>query len=56
LAIDYTLHKNQLNDLVDAIIKGDTPPVSAEDAMQSVALIEGIYKSSEAGIVINFKD
>lgn len=47
LAIDYALHKKQLNAIVNAIIKGVAPPVSATEAMRSVAVIEGIYKSSK---------
>ncbi len=54
LAIDYTLHKNQLNEIVEAIINGHVPPVDAQDAMRSVALIEGIYKSSESGEKVSF--
>jgi predicted dehydrogenase len=56
LAIDYNLHKTQINEIVEAILKGFVPPVDSEDAMRSVALIEGIYDSSKNGERIVFTD
>jgi len=46
LAIDNTLHKKQLGEIVNSMRQGKTPPVAAKEAMQSVAIIEAIYKSS----------
>jgi UDP-N-acetyl-2-amino-2-deoxyglucuronate dehydrogenase len=54
LAIDYTLHKRQLNEIVTSIIRGDIPPVNGVEAMRSVSVIEGIYKSSSTGKKIRF--
>ena len=54
LAIDYTLHKKQLNEIVTSILNGKIPPVNAVEAMRSVAVIEGIYKSSSTGEKIRF--
>ncbi|MEI6866735.1 Gfo/Idh/MocA family oxidoreductase [Flavicella sp.] len=55
LAIDYTLHKRQLNEIITAIINGNTPPVNVKEAIQSIAVIEGIYRSSLKGEKIDIK-
>ena len=47
--IDYSLHKSQLEAIVNAIGKGENPPVQAKNAMESVAVIEAIYNSSKSG-------
>lgn len=54
LAIDYTLHKRQLDEIVTSISRGQIPPVNGIEAMHSVAVIEGIYKSSSTGKKIRF--
>lgn len=47
MAIDYKLHQGQVKDMVEAIRNDRSPMVTGEDARRSLALILGIYRSSE---------
>ncbi|MFO7822695.1 MAG: Gfo/Idh/MocA family oxidoreductase [Cyclobacterium sp.] len=47
MAIDYKLHQGQVEDMVAAIRENRTPMVTGKDARRSLALILGIYDSSE---------
>ena len=49
LAIGYELHKKQLDLIAKALLKGQQPPVSGDDAIKSIEVIELIYKSSKSG-------
>ncbi|MEL6925794.1 MAG: Gfo/Idh/MocA family oxidoreductase, partial [Bacteroidota bacterium] len=49
MAIDYLLHKKQLEAMVRAI-QNDTPaPVAFEEGLQALRIIEGIYESAAQG-------
>lgn len=49
MAISHRLHIKQLEAIFDAIKKGDTPPVSGEDAIKPIQVIEAVYRSSATG-------
>ena len=49
LAIDYTGHKLQFQDFVDAIRAGRPPLVHGREARQAVALILAIYRAAREG-------
>jgi len=49
LAIGYELHKKQLDVITKAILKGEQPPVTGNDAIRSIEVIESIYNSSQTG-------
>jgi UDP-N-acetyl-2-amino-2-deoxyglucuronate dehydrogenase len=42
-------HKNQFNAIMDAIREDRDPPVSGTDSLQSLAFVEGLYKSADSG-------
>jgi predicted dehydrogenase len=45
-AIDYSGHREQLKDFINAIADGTEPVVNGEEGRKSVELILAIYKSS----------
>lgn len=55
MAIDYKLHQGQIADMVSAIVDGRDPMVTGEDARRSLALILGIYDSSDLEKKIDLK-
>lgn len=54
MAIDYMLHKKQLEDIIRAIRNDEAPVVSGEDAIKSIRVIEAIYQSASSGRKIVF--
>jgi len=53
LAIDYTGHKLQFQDFVDAIREARPPAVHGREARQAVALILAIYRAARGGARID---
>ncbi|WP_186756669.1 Gfo/Idh/MocA family protein [Echinicola salinicaeni] len=49
MAIGHYLHQLQIEDMVSAIRENGEPLITGEVAKQSLALIKGIYRSSEEG-------
>ena len=47
MAVDYRLHKAQIQDMVEAIRNDREPLVSGETARRSLALIQAIYQSAK---------
>ncbi|CDF78897.1 oxidoreductase domain protein [Formosa agariphila KMM 3901] len=46
LAIGHALHKTQISEFIKAISNNTQPEIDGEEGLKSLALIEGIYKSS----------
>ena len=46
---DYSLHLEQLREIVGAILAGEQPPVEGAEARKAVEIITSMYKSSETG-------
>lgn len=49
LAIDFSLHQNQIRDFVESVREGKDPAVTGEEGLKALALIRAIYESSEKG-------
>ncbi|MEX0882073.1 MAG: Gfo/Idh/MocA family oxidoreductase, partial [Cyclobacteriaceae bacterium] len=49
MAIDYKLHQGQVENMVAAVLEDRPPMVTGSDARRSLALILGIYDSSNSG-------
>jgi len=49
MAIDYFLHKTQIEKMVRAILYDEPIPVGYEEGLKSLKIIQGIYESSEKG-------
>lgn len=50
--MDFENHKNQYDQILEAILNDQSPPVSGEESLQSLAIVEAIYRSSESGKVV----
>ena len=50
---DDLIFRKQYEEIVDAILDGEQPPVSGEDALRSMAAVEAIYDSCESHSAIN---
>ncbi|MDW5289606.1 Gfo/Idh/MocA family oxidoreductase [Formosa sp. PL04] len=53
-AIGYLLHKTQISEFIKAIDHKTQPEINGEEGLNSLALIEGIYKSSKNNIEVQF--
>jgi len=53
MAIDFKLHQGQIEDMVNAIRNNSKPVVTGQDAKRSLALILGIYRSSQENKKVN---
>ena len=40
-------------DFIDAVRDGRTPPVTGEDGLKAVAMVEAGYRSSESGLAVD---
>jgi Predicted dehydrogenases and related proteins len=47
LSIDYTLHKRQIEDILNAIDSDTEPSVNGNEARKAVEIVQAIYKSSK---------
>jgi predicted dehydrogenase len=47
MAIDYILHKRQIQDFAEAILNKKSPAVDGQEARKAVAIIRAIYESSK---------
>ncbi|MCD6323346.1 MAG: Gfo/Idh/MocA family oxidoreductase [Clostridiales bacterium] len=45
---DFSLHLEQLQKIVDAILKGKQPPVDGKEARKAVEIITGMYESAKS--------
>lgn len=45
----YANHKLQYDQILKAILQDDKPPVDGEESLQSLAVVEALYRSSEEG-------
>lgn len=52
MAIGNVLHKSQIEDMIDAVLTDREPVVNGEEGLKSLALIKGIYNSSEMGLEV----
>lgn len=52
---DFSLHQNQLQEIVDAILLGVQPPVPGIEARHAVEIITSMYESAEKNIPIELK-
>ena len=52
MAIDYKLHKAQIQEFVNNIISDTEPRVNGTEAIRAVEVINAIYKSSRENEVI----
>ncbi|WP_200977394.1 Gfo/Idh/MocA family protein [Echinicola sp. 20G] len=52
MAIGHRLHLLQIEDMISAILENKEPLVSGEKACKSLAVIRGIYESSNKGIKV----
>lgn len=50
----YYFHRKQLEDFLEAVIKGRQPLVSLADGRRTVELFEGIYRSQKTGGAVKF--
>jgi predicted dehydrogenase len=50
----YYFHRKQLEDFLEAVIKGRQPMVSLVDGRRTVELFEGIYRSQKTGGAVKF--
>lgn len=49
MALSFQRHKQQIEEFMDAVLKGTPLTVDGEEGRKSVALIEAIYKSARTG-------
>lgn len=56
LAIDFSLHQNQIKDFVEAVREGKEPAVTGEEGLKALALIRAIYESSAKGEKVAVED
>ncbi|MEN8202251.1 MAG: Gfo/Idh/MocA family oxidoreductase [Bacteroidota bacterium] len=49
-------HRDQFDAIAEAITKGETPPISGEEAMKALAIIMAIYESSKTNMPVNLND
>lgn len=46
---DFSLHLEQLQEVIDAILKGKQPPVDGKEARKAVEIITSMYESAKRG-------
>lgn len=46
---DYSLHLEQLQEAIDAILNGEQPPVEGKEARKAVEIITSMYESAKSG-------
>lgn len=52
----YANHKNQYDRILDAIRNDGIPPVCGGESLQSLAVVEAIYRSSEEGRIVRIDE
>ena len=52
MAIDYQLHKAQIEEFVKNILENTEPTVDGREAIRAVEVINAIYKSSKTNEVV----
>ncbi|MFH5883486.1 Gfo/Idh/MocA family protein [Halalkalibaculum sp. DA3122] len=52
----YQNHKNQYDSILKAFLNGTEPTVSGTDSLQSLAIVEGLYKASDKQEVVHIDD
>ncbi len=56
MAIDYQLHRAQIEDIVQDIKAGKTPKIDGREARKAMAIIEAMYHSARKGQTISLVD
>lgn len=54
--LGYQNHAAQYGQIIEAILKDKTPVVSGEESLQSLAVVESIYRAAEIKRDVNVKD
>jgi predicted dehydrogenase len=49
-------HKKQFEAIIDAIQNSEQPPVSGQESLKSLAIVEAVYKSSKTGLPVKMAD
>lgn len=52
LAFSNIYHKYQIIDVLRALDEGTAPSITAEDGLNAIAVVNGIYESSETGVEV----
>ena len=52
---DFSLHLEQLQEAVDALLSGEQPPVTGDEARKAVEIITSMYESAATGREIIIK-
>ena len=48
--VSAELHRRQFEAIFEALRAGEQPPVSGEESLRSLAIVEGIYRSAKTGM------
>lgn len=54
--LQYDAHRNQFNNIYQAILNDTEPVVSGKDSLRSLAFVMGLYKSAESGTQVNIDE
>ena len=49
-------HRDQFTAIAEAIRQGDDPPLSGEESMRSLAVVQAVYASDRTGLPVQMKD
>ncbi len=46
-------HRKQFEAIVQAVLRNETPPVSGEESLQALAVVQSIYESARTGLTVD---
>jgi predicted dehydrogenase len=49
-------HRDQFTAIAEAILQGDDPPLSGEESIRSLAVVQAVYASDRTGLPVQMKD